>query len=159
MLVAMARHERSFLIRGSEDSVNPKSRKRDLEVHLMGARAELAWCVLDGVEWSGSIDNFDRPDVEPDIEIRCRDRRWSKLIIRDRDLKGEKPGRRFVAAKELEDGRVEFDGWCFGWEASRFKKTDPGNFGRPARFIPVEYLHRLPFYRESPRRHKQKEAT
>jgi hypothetical protein len=140
------------------DSVNAKTKRQDLAVHVMGARAELAWCILEGVTWSASVDNFTKPDVEPDIEIRCRNRKWKNLIIRDPDLKGDKLNRRFVAAREREDGRIEFNGWLYGWEAAKFPKTNPGGY-KPARFIDTKYMHRLPFYRGHARRHQQKEDT
>jgi hypothetical protein len=151
--VGEKRHLRSTA-RGSVDSVSKKDKAKDLAVHIMGARAELAWCILEGVKWSASVDNFHKPDVEPDIEIRCRNWRWKNLIIRDRDLVPEKLDRRFVAARERRDGTIEFNGWVTGRQALRYPKRDPGGYGKPARFIDVEYLHKLPFYRDFPKKHQ-----
>ena len=158
--VAERRHERSY--GRDRDTVYRKARDVDYAMHLMGARAELAWCILEGVRWPASVDAHRRkdppPDVPPDIEIRCRDEKWVNIIIRERDLTGDKIHRRFVSAKQLSDGRFEFDGWILGTEAIRTPLRDKGRYGRPAHFINVRELHRLPFYRGLKRHKPPKES-
>lgn len=150
-LVAKERHDRSWT-RRSKDRVNPKSKQKDFATHLLGARAELAYCILEGVEWPATVDDFKNPDVPPDIEIRCRNHKWRNIIIRDNDIK-KGMDRRFVAGRLTEEGVFQFDGWLWGHEAIDWKREDPGGYGAPARFIPVSRLHRLPFYRNSKRAH------
>ncbi len=142
--------------RGQPDKVYGEVVPRKTEVEalrmdILGARAELAWCVSEGIEWNASVDTYKRiPDAPPDVEIRARMFRHPSLIIRPDDLKLERYAkRRYVAARDMGDGSFEFNGWIFGWEArEHFRHYYKTHDNRPpAYFIPVKELHRLPFYR------------
>lgn len=140
--IGRQRHERSWA-RGSRDSVGAKSKEEDLATHLAGTPAELAYCIFNGLKWPATVDDYDGADAPDGSEVRFRGQKGYRLILREKDirLKGD---RRFVSA--YFDGRVyHFDGWAWGHEGLLFPLTDP-NGKRPARFIPVERLHRLPFY-------------
>lgn len=127
------------------------------ESHKLGARGELAFCIATGRQWSASLSSFrDQPDVEPDFEIRTARARYPALKLRPTDPTDPRtrsrryvlltPADRLYSDEYLETG-ASFDiwGWLRGTEVKGEPKTDPGNRGRPAYFIPPERLHLLPF--------------
>lgn len=136
-----------------EEAIRAGGRDRlgynSLRSHELGARGELAFCRLLGIEWPARVNTFHAlPDVDPDYEIRTAVKRYLK--IRPAETAGDLAARRFVLVTA--DGAWHTVwGYVYGAEAYGAPVSDPGGLGKPAHFLRPADIHRLPFHVTSKR--------
>lgn len=105
--------------------------------HVEGAAGELAFSKAMNIHWEAHSNVFKVPDIGSNLQIRTRSHDDWDLIVRDNDsddeifilLVGEIPNYRVV-------------GWIRGVDAKRAEwYKDMGKRGKPAYFVPQEYLN------------------
>jgi hypothetical protein len=107
-------------------------------VHIEGAGGEIAAAKSLNRYWAATVNNFDRPDIEPDIQVRTRSKHEYELLIRPKDADAE----RFV----LVTGRLpnyRIHGWIVGRDAKRDDWVQRHGNRDPAFFVPQSELHSL----------------
>jgi len=108
-----------------------------LEIHLLGAAGEMAVAALLGLkhELYKETDARRGSDDLPGIDVKTRSKHSYDLIVQ----KNENPHKKFVLVT-IENQKTFVHGWCWGEEAmeERFW-ADPAR-GRPAYFVPKEFL-------------------
>lgn len=83
--VGILRYEESRR-KGLKDKHGLKKSGIPRVVHdMVGARGELAYCRAARGEWSGSVNTFKDPDVDPDIQVRTTMNHNYNLIVRPED--------------------------------------------------------------------------
>lgn len=137
------------------DSRGQKTLEQHRHADLVGARGEKAWSIFWGVSWPKRINDFKRPDFDPDIEIRTTEMDPPALIIRKADL--EKADRLYCLLQSTPDRRIRLVGWVRPKDViDEFKprRLHEDDRGAPARFIPPWAIHRFPFYFKTPSKHR-----
>ena len=104
-----------------------------LEIHVIGAQAELAVARFLGVEWEATINTFKAPDVLG-CQVRCRSRYGYDLLIR-RDDKDAEPYVLVVGT-----GPFYIVGWIYGHEAKRDEWLAEHGKRERAYFVPKDAL-------------------
>ena len=108
-----------------------------LEIHLLGAAGEMAVATLLGLKHELYKESEARrgSDDLPGIDVKTRSKHSYDLIVQ----RGENPRKKFVLVT-IENQKTFIHGWCWGEEAmeERFW-ADPAR-GRPAYFVPKEFL-------------------
>lgn len=111
-----------------------------LEIHLLGAAGEMAVASFMGLKHELYKESEARrgSDDLPGIDIKTRSKHSYDLIVQ----KNEDPRKKFVLVT-IENQKTLIHGWCWGEEAmdERFW-ADPAR-GRPAYFVPKEFLRPL----------------
>jgi hypothetical protein len=94
---------------------------RDIEnrdIHGFGLAGELAFCKLAGIYWNPTINTFhERPDIEPDVQIRTAREHTHKLIVRKDDLQHHRHHRFVLVTTDEDKVLYVVRGWIQGWEA------------------------------------------
>lgn len=107
--------------------------------HILGARGELAFCRLMGLEWPARVNTFrDKPDVDPDWEVRTSPiASVVKVDVRDPE------GYRVVqVVSDHGSDAFTITGFILVRTALQMDRflDDPGNRGKAAYFIPRNLL-------------------
>lgn len=105
-----------------------------LDSHTVGAFGELAAARALNLYPGFTVNNFDGPDIEPDIQVRAA--RKGRLILTDRDS----PFQKYVLVLG-EAPNLDVAGWIWGHEGQDAKWLfDPKNNRPPAYFVPRDAL-------------------
>jgi len=111
-----------------------------LEIHLLGAAGEVAvasYLGLKGHLFKETEAKRGSDDL-PGIDVKTRSKASYDLIVQKR----EDPKKKFVLVT-IENQQTLLWGWCYGHEASqKHFWADPAR-GRPAFFVPKNYLHSM----------------
>lgn len=109
-------------------------RRSGLDTHVLGAQAELAFCLALGVPWPARVGNYKGADVDPEWEVR-----WSTLdAVKVTPNDGDD---RLVALVRGESPEFRVVGYIRAGGAKRhYPLADPGNRGWPAHFVPARRL-------------------
>ncbi len=111
-----------------------------LEIHLLGAAGEMAVASFVGLKHELYKESEARrgSDDLPGIDVKTRSKHSYDLIVQ----KNEDPKKKFVLVT-IENQKTLIHGWCWGEEAMDEKFwADPAR-GRPAYFVPKEFLRPL----------------
>ena len=113
----------------------------DLQVHILGACGEMAFCKGTGIFWPATVNTFKLPDCGRDWQVKTRMRdRLNDMTLRQRD----NPEHRYALV--IGDAGLEhFDliGWIRGKDGRRDEwRSNPGGKGM-AWWVPQDKLHRL----------------
>jgi len=109
---------------------------------IEAACAELAVCKWKNCYWSGSVHNYDEPDIAPNIHVRYTPRHNNCLIMREKDLqtKFEKHG--FVLVTGVAP-IMHLQGWIYGKDATNEEWIKNPGESKPAFFVPQTALTEL----------------
>jgi len=105
-----------------------------LEVHVLGAQAELAAAKFLGVDWEATINTFKAPDVL-DYQVRGRKLHGYDLIVRLNDSD------RAPFILVVGTGPFYVVGWLYGHEAKREEWLATHGGREKAYFVPKSALH------------------
>jgi hypothetical protein len=111
-----------------------------LDIHLLGAAGEVAVASYLGMKEHLFKETEARrgSDDLPGIDVKTRSKASYDLIVQKR----EDPKKKFVLVT-IENQQTLLWGWCYGHEASqKHFWADPAR-GRPAFFVPKNYLHSM----------------
>lgn len=111
-----------------------------LEIHLLGAAGEMAVASYLGMKsFLYQATEAERGSCDlPGIDVKTRSKASYDLIVQ----KNEDPNKKFVLVT-IENRKTLLHGWCYGHEASqKHFWADPAR-GRPAFFVPKNYLHSM----------------
>jgi hypothetical protein len=109
-----------------------------LEIHLLGAAGEMAVASHLGMKsFLYQATEAERGSCDlPNIDVKTRSKTSYDLIVQ----KGESPEKKYVLVT-IQNKTTLIHGWIHGGEAMQEKFwADPAK-GRPAYFVPKEYLH------------------
>jgi hypothetical protein len=115
----------------------PRFGAKALEVHLLGAAGEMAVASYMGLKEHLYLEKEAKRDScdLPGIDVKTRSKASYDLIVQKR----EDPRKKFVLVT-IENQKTLIHGWCYGEEAMQEQFwADPAR-GRPAYFVPKEYL-------------------
>jgi hypothetical protein len=124
-----------------ECSLNRKSTRGlmgedSLDLHTVGAIGEFAVAKALNLYQGFTVNNFDGPDIEPDIQVRTTRLKGGRLIMTERD----EPFQKYVLVVG-EEPELDVVGWVWGFEGQEKKwLTDPKNNRPPAYFVPRDAL-------------------
>lgn len=124
----------------------PRFGDKALDIHLLGAAGEMAVASYLGLKhWLYQETEARRgSDDLPGLDVKTRSRHHYDLIIQ----KNESPSKKFVLVT-IEDKTTLIHGWCWGREAMEEKFwADPAR-GRPAYFVPKQYLRPIEELKET----------
>ncbi len=108
--------------------------------HADGVGAEMAHSELVGKAFEFRIDNFKGADVLSNTEVRSTKCTWFAVKVKDRD----KDHRIVVAYRQHSKHTYEAMGWITARDAKRPEwKSDPGDRGKPAYFVPQQFLNSI----------------
>jgi hypothetical protein len=107
------------------------------QLHIEGAMGECAVAKVLGIYWSGSVNNFDGPDVGM-LEVRTTDGHANRLILHDRD----NDDAIFVLVTGV-NGVYEVRGYISGRDGKLPEYLDDPIGGRQAYFVPQDKLKSL----------------
>ena len=108
-----------------------------LDSHTVGAYGEIATAKALGLYPGFTVNNFDGPDIEPNIQVRSA--RKGKLILTDRD----NPFQIYVLVLGIAPD-LDVAGWVWGYEGQDKKWLfDPNNNRPPAYFVPAKVLRSI----------------
>jgi hypothetical protein len=110
--------------------------------HKMGAYAEFAVAKALNLYPGFTVNNFDGPDIEPNIEVRAAPK--GRLIITDKD----NSYRKFVLVLG-EAPTLELVGWIWGYEGQKKEFIFAPNGRPPAYFVPRELLRPMSTFNEN----------
>jgi hypothetical protein len=122
-----------------EESANRKTtRGQPVETswdsHMVGAYGEMAVGKALNLYPGFTVNNFNGPDIEPNIQVRAA--RKGRLILTDKDNSFHKY---VLVLGEAPD--LDVVGWLWGYEGQDAKWLfDPNNNRPPAYFVPKEAL-------------------
>jgi len=137
--MGMARHMQSISRTPSCDMPPELS----LENHTTGAIGEFAVAKALGLYPGFTINNFDGPDIKPDIQVRATHK--GRLILTNRDKDSEKYVLVLGYGPEL-----DVVGWVWGHEGKQEKwLADMKNGRPPAYFVSTEALRPIETIREN----------
>lgn len=137
--LGMARHMQSVSRKPSHDMPPELS----LENHTTGAIGEFAAAKALGLYPGFTVNNFDGPDIQPNIQVRATHK--GRLILTNRDKSNEK----FVLVLGYGPD-LDVAGWIWGHEGKQDKwLTDVKNGRPPAYFIPTDALRPIETLNES----------
>jgi hypothetical protein len=111
-----------------------------LDIHLLGAAGEVAVASYLGLKEHLFKETEAKrgSDDLPGIDVKTRSKASYDLIVQKR----EDPKKKFVLVT-IENQQTLLWGWCYGHEASqKHFWADPAR-GRPAFFVPKNYLHSM----------------
>jgi len=111
-----------------------------LDIHLLGAAGEMAVASYLGLKEHLFKETEAKrgSDDLPGIDVKTRSKASYDLIVQKR----EDPKKKFVLVT-IENQQTLLWGWCYGHEASqKHFWADPAR-GRPAFFVPKNYLHSM----------------
>lgn len=111
-----------------------------LDIHLLGAAGEVAVASYLGMKEHLFKETEARrgSDDLPGIDVKTRSKSHYDLIVQ----RQSEPSRKFVLVT-IENQQTLLWGWCYGHEASqKHFWADPAR-GRPAFFVPKNYLHSM----------------
>lgn len=120
--------------------------KNGLEVDVQGAIGEIAIAKHFNLVWDGKIKSNEEwlewrksgHDVSG-LEVRFTKHRKGNLILQKKD----KDDGMFVLITQIEPGRYEIVGWCFGLEGKQSHYWKDVGYGRPCFYVPREKLRKL----------------
>ena len=139
--VGLSRHEDSYGTR--KDTYKDRPAHEDLEVHVLGALAEMAFGKFANLHWDPSLGEFHgkRADFEPDIEVKASDK-YPNLPIKPRDAKNpETRTRRYVMVQRTGDFTFEVVGWLTPSEAYDATLRIPFHQHAGIRYFTPDNLH------------------
>jgi hypothetical protein len=84
--VGTLRHKESIK-RGCQQAYGAEG--HNLQIDILGAAGEYAYCIYTDQEWTESVNTFKAPDVGINIQIRTTTRTNGRLIVRSRDKDNE----------------------------------------------------------------------
>jgi hypothetical protein len=115
----------------------------NLNMDILGAAGEFAYCIYTNQPWSESVNTFKAPDVGTNVQIRTTDKLQGKLIVRKRD----KDEDLFVLV--LAEGlRFKIVGSMLGKDAKNPEYLFAPNGRPPAYFVKQEFLAKIDDKRE-----------
>tara|TARA_R100001244_G_scaffold129386_5_gene100853 strand:+ start:5150 stop:5647 length:498 start_codon:yes stop_codon:yes gene_type:complete len=101
--------------------------------HQLGACAEVAFCKFAGLFYSPTVNKFGHPDIGDDIEVRWSSRDTLKVSPKDNNV--------YCISMSGNLPTFVYNGWIWSEEAKQKKwEADPGDWGKPAFFVPVTDL-------------------
>jgi hypothetical protein len=119
---------------------------RALEMHILGAKGELAVAQYLGLEpcvFQDLVPSRGSYDIPPNIDVKTRSQHWMDLVVQIDDSSNKV----FVHATCV-DSNVQMHGWAYGYEIMQPKyKKDPAR-GRPAYFVPFSALRPMPLLQD-----------
>ena len=112
-----------------------------LDIHLLGAAGEVAVASYLGLKehlFKEAEAKRGSDDLPGGIDVKTRSKHGYDLIVQ----RHEKADKKFVLVT-VENQQTLIHGWCYGHEASqKHFWADPAR-GRPAFFVPKNYLHSM----------------
>lgn len=122
-------------------NAGPASGNKALEIHVLGAKGELATACFLGIESQIFKDKTPKRgsvDLPPNIDVKTRSKHWMDLVVQLDD----DPYKVFVHAT-CQDHIVRLHGWSYGHRIMKDQfKLDPAH-GRPAYFVKPAVLHSM----------------
>ena len=105
-----------------------------LLTHQLGACAEVAFCKFADKFYSPTLNHFGLPDVGTDIEVRWSNMNTLKVSPKDKNV--------YCISMSGSLPTFFYNGWIWSEEAKQEKwKGDPGDWGKPAYFVPINFLN------------------
>ena len=102
------------------------------DIHVEGARGEMAVAKRLGVNWEGHVNTFKRfPDIDGNIQVRTRSKEWYELIVR----RDDPPDAKFVLVTGVTP-TYRIRGWITGREAMKPEWLRTHGDRESAYFIP-----------------------